>query len=59
MTMGIDTYSGDILRSSASATLPNVAWARPSPMRENLLSTRKTPRVEQRIAINEPAISAL
>jgi hypothetical protein len=59
MTRGMDIYKGDIFNSMASATLPNVAWARPSPIRENLLNTRKTPKVEQRIPMKEPAISAL
>jgi hypothetical protein len=41
------------------ATLPKATWARPSPMREKRLNTRKTPRVEHNMAMNEPAINAL
>src|SRR5512135_3410424 len=40
------------------ATPPKVTWARPSPIRERRLRTRKTPSVEQEMAMNEPASNA-
>ena len=47
-----------IFSTVAIASAPNATCESPSPMNENLLSTRVTPRSEEHKAISTPTISA-
>jgi hypothetical protein len=57
-TKGTAVYIGCECRSSPTATLPNVTWASPSPIRDKRFKTRKTPNVEHNTAIKHPAMRA-
>ena len=47
-----------IFSTAATAMAPNATWERPSPMKENRLSTRVTPSREAHRAISTPTIRA-
>ena len=58
VTGSTSSISSVRLHTDATARAPKATWDRPSPMKENRLSTRVTPNREAHRAISTPTIRA-